>query len=77
MGVSRWRHLWIHLRVRHWLAPALCAFPYLLAMAWVVSKGQLWMAGLMLSPVLLMGGLGLLTWLLARAEFAGAPRRGR
>lgn len=64
------------MRVRRWLAPTLCALPYLLALGWVASKGQPWMAALMLSPVLLLGALGLLTLLLARAEFAGMPRRG-
>lgn len=76
MVSGRWRHLWIRLRLRRWLAPVLCALPYLLSLWWVVIKGQRWMALLMLSPVLLMGALVLLTLLLARAEFAGTPRRG-
>ena len=76
MKLERLNHLWIRLRVRRWIGPALCALPYGLSIFWLLARGQGWMAALMLSPVLLMGSLGLLTWWLARLEFQGRRRRG-
>lgn len=75
MDVEQLQHHWIRLRIRHWIAPAACALPYLLSMLWLLAKGQGWMAALMLSPVLMMALLGWLTWLLARIEFRGPRRR--
>jgi hypothetical protein len=68
------RRLWISLRLSRWLAPALCAVPYLASIVWLVSRGQLWIAGVMLSPALVLALLIGLTWLLARLEFRGSWR---
>jgi hypothetical protein len=68
------RHLLIRLRLSRWLAPALCAVPYLGSILWLLTKGQLWIAGVMLSPALVLALLIGLTWLLARLEFRGSWR---
>jgi hypothetical protein len=74
MKREKFRHLWIRLRLSRWLAPALCAVPYLASILWLVTKGQLWIAGVMLSPALVLTLLIALTWLLARLEFRGSWR---
>ena len=66
--------LWIRLRLSRWLAPGLCAVPYLASILWLLGKGQLWIAGVMLSPALVLALLIGLTWLLARLEFRGSWR---
>jgi hypothetical protein len=68
------RHFWIRLRLSRWLAPALCAVPYFASILWLLAKGQLWIAGVMLSPALVLALLIGLTWLLARLEFRGSLR---
>jgi hypothetical protein len=68
------RHLLIRLRLSRLLAPALCAIPYLASILWLLAKGQLWIAGVMLSPALVLALLIGLTWLLARLEFRGSWR---
>ncbi len=68
------RHLWIRLHLSRWLAPVLCAVPYLASILWLLAKGQLWIAGVMLSPALVLALLIGLTWLLARLEFHGSWR---
>ena len=68
------RHLLIRLRLSRWLAPALCAVPYLASILWLLAKGQLWIAGVMLSPALVLALLIGLTWLLASLEFRGSWR---
>ena len=45
--------LWIRLRLSRWLAPALCAVPYLASILWLLGKGQVWIAGVM--PVRTVG----------------------
>ena len=67
-------HLWIRLRFSRWLAPALCAVPYLASIFWLLGKGQVWIAAVMLSPALVLALLIGLTWLLARLEFRGSWR---
>ena len=68
------RHLWIRLRLSRWLVPCLCAIPYLASIFWLVDKGQLWIAVVMLSPALMLALLIALTWLLGRLEFGGRWR---
>jgi len=68
------RHLLIRTRFSRWLAPLLCAVPYLGSILWLLSKGQLWIAGVMLTPALMLVLLIGLTWLLARLEFGGRWR---
>ena len=68
------RHLWIRLRLTRWLGPSICALPYLGSIVWLVAKGQLWIAMVMLSPALVLSLLITLAWLLARLEFGGRWR---
>ncbi len=74
MRQEQLRHLWIRLRLSRWLAPALCAVPYLGSILWLLAKSQLWIAIVMLSPALVLALLIGLTWLLARLEFRGSWR---
>ena len=69
--------LWIRLRLSRWLAPALCAVPYLASILWLLLHSQPWMAALMLAPALLMTVVAGLTLALARLEFQGSLRRRR
>lgn len=75
MRFQPWQRLAIRLRWRRWLAPAICAVPYLGSIVWLLLYSQAWIALVMLVPALLMLVLGLLTWLLARIEFHGRLRR--
>ena len=67
--VQRLRHGLIRSRWRQWLAPALCAVPYLASLVWLLQRGQLWIVQIMITPLLMMAVLALLTWWLARLEF--------
>lgn len=69
MRAEQLRHLWIRLRLNRWLAPSLCALPYLASIGWLLGKGQLWMAMVMLSPAVVLALLVGLTLLMARLEF--------
>lgn len=68
------RRLWIRVRLSRWLAPGLCAVPYLASIVWLLAKGQLWIAAVLLSPALVLALLIGLTWLLAQLEFRGSWR---
>ena len=68
------RHFLIRMRLSRWLGPVVCAVPYLGSILWLLSKGQLWIAGVMLTPALMLVLLIGLTWLLARLEFGGRWR---
>ena len=65
------RHWLIRLRVSRWLAPGICAIPYLGSLVWLLLKGQTWIAAVMLSPLLVLALLIGLTWILAQLEFRG------
>ena len=74
MSKEQLRHLLIRLRLSRWLAPGLCALPYLASILWLIAKGQLWIAVVMLSPAVVLALLIGLTWLLARLEFGSSWR---
>lgn len=74
MRSEQLRHALIRLRLSRWLAPGLCAVPYLASIIWLLTKGQVWIAGVLLSPSLVLALLVGLTWLLARLEFRGSWR---
>ena len=69
------QHLWIRLRLRHWIGPALCALPYLASIAWLFWRSQPWIAALMLAPAVMMVAIAAITLALARLEFHGSLRR--
>ena len=67
--LQRLRHLWIRSRWRRWLLPALCSLPYVASILWLVARQQLWIAQVMLAPLLMGALLAGLTVLLAHLEF--------
>jgi hypothetical protein len=70
--LGRWqrlRHWLIRSHWRRWLVPLLCALPYLASLLWLLARGQLWIAQVMLAPVLMGAALAGLTVWLARLEF--------
>ena len=71
------RHVWILSRWKRWLVPALCMVPYAGSIIWLLSKQLLWVAQLLLAPLVMGGILGLLTLVLARAEFRQYYRQNR
>lgn len=64
----RLRHRWIRSQWRRWLFPVVCAVPYLLSLLWLVQRQQLWIAQILLAPLLMAVAIGLLTLWLARCE---------
>ena len=74
MRSEQLRHTWIRLRLSRWLAPGLCAVPYVASILWLLARGQVWIAGVLLSPALVLALLIGLTLLLARLEFRGSWR---
>ena len=71
----RLRHLLIRSRWQRWLFPALCIFPYLAILIWLLSRGLVWVSQVLLSPLLMGAVLALLTLWLARAEFRTRLRK--
>ena len=63
------RHRWILLQWRRWMAPLLCAIPYLGSILWLISKDLLWVAAVLLAPLFMGFVLVSLTWWLERLEF--------
>lgn len=69
-----WHHQLIRLQWRRWLIPSFCALPYALSLAWLMAQGLVWLAQIMLAPLLMALLLGALTWWLARLEFRQTSR---
>jgi len=74
-GLVRLRHLLITSRWQQWLFPALCSLPYVAILIWLLSRGLVWVAQVLLAPLLMGGVLALLTLWLARSEFRSRLRR--
>jgi len=66
---TRLRHLLIISRWQRWLFPALCIIPYLTILIWMLSRGLIWVAQVLLAPLLMGAVLALLTIWLAKVEF--------
>ena len=66
---TRLRHLLITSRWQRWLFPTLCIIPYLTILIWLLSRGLIWVAQVLLAPLLMGSVLALLTLGLAKAEF--------
>ena len=49
MITSRWQR---------WLFPACCAVPYLAILIWLLSSGLVWIAQVLLAPLVMGGGIG-------------------
>jgi len=65
----RVRHLVITSRWQRWLFPALCCLPYVACLVWLLAKGLVWIAQVMLAPLLMAAILAGLTFWLAQLEF--------
>ena len=63
------RHALITSRWQQWLFPAICCLPYIACLVWLLSRGLIWVAQLMLAPLVMGGALALLTLWLAQQEF--------
>ena len=66
---QRLRHWLIRSRWQRWLLPVLCAVPYLLSLLWLLTRGQVWIVQIMLSPLVMLLMIAALTWWLAVLEF--------
>ena len=71
----RARHLWIRSRWRRWLVPLVCSVPYLLSLVWLALRGELWIAQVLLAPLVMALAIAGLTLLLARLEDGGSRLR--
>ena len=72
----RIRHHWIRSQWRRWLFPALCGVPYGLSLIWLVQRQQVWIAQVLLAPLLMAALIAAMTLWLARCE-SGTKRRSR
>ena len=70
----RLRHWIITSRWQRWLFPLICLVPYVLILFWILSKGLIWVAQVLLAPVVMGVVLGAMTYLLAQAEFRRSSR---
>lgn len=66
---QRLRHALIRSHWRRRLVPALCVLPYLASLLWLLGRGQLWIAQVMLAPLFMGAALAGLTAWLARLEY--------
>lgn len=62
-------HLAIRSQWKHWIFPLFCMIPYLLALLWLVSRNQFWIAQVMLAPLVMMFAVISMALLLAKIEF--------
>lgn len=65
----RLRHWLIRSRWRRWLLPFICVIPYFASILWLLILGEVWIAQVLLAPLLMGLMLGLLSICLARQEF--------
>lgn len=72
---TRLRHLLITSRWQRWLFPTLCIIPYLTILIWLLSRGLIWVAQVLLAPLLMGVVLAVLTIWLAKAEFRTQLRK--
>ena len=72
---TRLRHLLIASRWQRWLFPVLCIVPYVGILVWLLTRGLIWVAQVLLAPLLMGAVLALMTLSLARAEFKTRLRR--
>ena len=72
---TRLRHLLITSRWQRWLFPVICIAPYMTILVWLLSRGLIWVAQVLLAPLVMGAVLALLTVGLARAEFKTRLRK--
>jgi len=72
---TRLRHLLIASRWQRWLFPVLCIIPYVSILVWLLTRGLIWVAQVLLAPLLMGAVLALMTLFLAQAEFKTRLRK--
>ena len=72
---TKLRHWVITSRWQRWLFPACCAVPYLAILLWLLSRGLIWVAQVLLAPLVMGGVLAGMTFWLAKQEFRSSLRR--
>ena len=72
---TRLRHLLITSRWQRWLFPAVCIFPYICILVWLLARGLFWVAQVLLAPLLMGAVLAFVTLTLAKAEFKTSLRK--
>ena len=65
----RLRHRLILCQWRRWAVPVLCFIPYAGSILWLIHRELLWVAGVLLAPLLMGLVVVGLTWWLERQEF--------
>ena len=70
----RLRHYLILFQWRRWLVPVLCALPYFCSIVWLIQRDLVWVAGVLLAPLLMSIVVIALTWWLERMEFRRPTR---
>ena len=65
----RLRHWFIISRWQKWLFPVVCCIPYLAILVWLLMRGLIWIAQVLLAPLVMGAVLAGLTLWLARQEF--------
>ena len=73
--LARFRHMFIVSRWQRWLFPAICIAPYIGILSWLLARGLIWIAQVLLAPLLMGGVLAWMTVALAKAEFKARLRR--
>lgn len=73
--IAKLRHWVITSRWQRWLFPACCAVPYLAILIWLLSLGLVWIAQVLLAPLVMGAVLAAMTLWLARQEFRNSLRR--
>ena len=68
-AANRLLNLIIRTRWKRWIFPFLCSIPYFASIIWLISKQQLWIAQILLAPILMTLMLVGITFLLAKLEF--------
>ena len=74
-SLTQIRHFLIISRWQRWLFPTICIIPYIVILVWLLARGLIWIAQIMLAPLLMGAMLALLTLVLARAEFKTRLRK--
>ena len=67
--LNRLQYLLIRSRWKKWIFPAICALPYLGSIFWLLSIGQVWIAQILVAPLVMTLLIAFLTFILARLEF--------
>ena len=72
---TRLRHYLITSRWQRWLFPVICIIPYISILFWLLTRGLIWIAQVLLAPLLMGGVLALVTLYLVNAEFNARLRK--